>query len=339
MLFRALPLAVLAFTSFATAQLWTTPQVTAQHPLLSGFKAKGNTFTKGKATVTLDVVAGQVVGIHVQAPASDTDAVARALLTAWGGGSADLAGLKKVLARPDIQLQSRMRGGLRQSATQDDSDLLALKLSGEGQQARWQAYATINLQPPSAFPKTKNASGNATAPNQIHIFSDFQCPYCKQLWDEVLPVWQQDPKNYRVSHLHFPLDFHKNAFPAAEATECAATQGKFWAYSDVLFKEFQKWTPLPASTATKQFNRYAQQLHLNTAQFGSCLQKHQFKATVEAQIRAGEKAGVRGTPTVFLNGIKMTDYSSTAEAARIKTVTTGKITALTVITKRLNQFK
>ena len=339
MLSRALPFIVLIATSTAAAQLWATPQVTAQNPLLSGFKAKGTTFTKGKATVTLDVVAGQVVGIHAQAPATDTDAVARVLLTAWGGSSADLEGIKKILTQRDIQLQSRMKGGLRQSATQDGHDLLALKLSGEGQKAQWQAYAAINIQPLSEFPKTKNASGNTNAPNTIHIFSDYQCPYCKKLWDEVLPTWEKDPKNYRVTHLHFPLDFHRNAFPAAEASECAAAQGQFWAFSDLLFKQFDRWTPLLGGNVTKQFNSYAQQLKLNVTQFKTCLEKQTFEATVNAQMNAGKKLGVRGTPTVFLNGVKMSDYSSTAEAARIKSVTTGKTTALTVITRRLAQFK
>lgn len=339
MLSRAVFLFLFLALSTAAAQLWATPQVTAQNPLLAGFKAKGNTFTRGQATVTLDVVAGQVIGVYALAPQGDTDAVARALLTAWGGGNADLAGLTKTLGQPGLQLRARMQGGLRQSATQDGSDLLALHLRGEGAKAQWQAYAAINIQPPSAFPKTRNVSGKATAPNDLHVLSDFQCPYCQKLWNEVLPTWEKDPKTYRVSHLHFPLDFHGNAFLAAEASECAAAQGKFWPYADRLFREFRMWTPLPGGEVPQRFTSYARQLKLNPALFQACLEKHQFRATVNAQLNAGKKLGVRGTPTVFLNGVKMSDYSSPTEAARIKSVTTGKITALTVVTKRLAQFR
>jgi len=84
--------------------------------------------------------------------------------------------------------------------------------------------------------------------------------------------------------------------PAAEAARCANEQGKFWEYHDLLFSSSGK---LDCSALLAQ----AKALQLNEAQFLSCLHSEQFKASVDADVKAGYRARVSGTPAFFINGV------------------------------------
>ena len=94
---------------------------------------------------------------------------------------------------------------------------------------------------------------------------------------------------------HFPLDFHKEAALAAEASLAAGEQGNFWGYHDILFDN-QKALQRP------QLERYAELMGLDMAKFKAHLDNRTFKAKVDADMAEGRKAGVRGTPSVFVNG-------------------------------------
>jgi protein-disulfide isomerase len=87
---------------------------------------------------------------------------------------------------------------------------------------------------------------------------------------------------------------------AAQASECAADQGKFWEYHDLLF---DKQTGENVGTFTKEnLVAYAQELDLDMAQFEPCLQNDATLQRVAADTQEGGQAGVRGTPTFFING-------------------------------------
>ncbi|MFB9994298.1 DsbA family protein [Deinococcus oregonensis] len=225
--------------------------------------------------------------------------------------------------------------------TTDDSgaDLIAVKLTGTGTAARWNVYAAVNIQPDNLFPVTKNVLGNAGAPNVIRIFSDFQCPYCKQLWDSKLADWKTRPAEYCVLHYQFPRSFHRNAFAAAEASECAGAQDKFGAYADMLFARYSDWTPQLAAAANTSFNAYTKTAGLSTAAFKTCLASHSMKATVDAQLALGKQVAVQGTPTVFLNGIKLADYTDADEVATVQAITAARPSAATIIGQRLQSFR
>src|SRR6266850_3742353 len=79
------------------------------------------------------------------------------------------------------------------------------------------------------------AKGSANAPIEIIEFSDFQCPYCQRANPTVAQVLKTYGDRVHFVYRHFPLGNHPNARPAAEASQCAAEQGKFWQYHDALF--------------------------------------------------------------------------------------------------------
>ncbi|MBZ9751380.1 DsbA family protein [Deinococcus sp. HMF7604] len=333
---RLLTLAALTLGSAAQAQLFSTPQQTTGQAILRGFTPDGlATLRRGATTLTLDLAGGAVVGVLTET--DNVPDLARGIAAGWGMKEADLAGLTNNLAAP--QFLESAREGYQDFSDDNATDFLVIKVTGEGTQTRYRAYQAVQVWPASAFPATKNVSGAATAPNTLSIFSDFQCPYCKQLWDTALQTWERQPALYRTAHYQFPLDFHKNAYGAAEASECAGAQGKFWPYADTLFAQFSTWTRLDTPDAPGKFSAYAGTAGLNTAAFKTCLGQHTFKASVEAQIKAGMALGVRGTPTVFLNGIKLLDYSDAAELALVRAITTATPSARSVIDARLKTLR
>ncbi len=87
---------------------------------------------------------------------------------------------------------------------------------------------------------------------------------------------------------------------AAEASECADEQGRFWEYYDKLFKE-QSGENVGVFSK-ENLIRFAADLDLNTAQFAPCLDSGKYAAQVQQESAQGRQEGVRGTPTLFVNG-------------------------------------
>ena len=101
---------------------------------------------------------------------------------------------------------------------------------------------------------------------------------------------------------HFPLRSHKYAFKAAQASMAADKQGKFWEFHDLLFKDYNKLND-------QKVTEIRTSLNLDADQF----QREMLDPTITSQINAdlsnGRTAGVRGTPTVFINGKRLRDKS------------------------------
>ena len=113
---------------------------------------------------------------------------------------------------------------------------------------------------------------------------------------------------------YFPF-LGDESYYAAEASECAGDQGKFWEYHDLLFNLWQGegvGTFLPDKLKT-----YAGQLALDAQAFATCLDTHQRESTVLADKRDGAEAGVKYTPTLFLNGKMMSAPRDYAELKAI----------------------
>lgn len=130
-------------------------------------------------------------------------------------------------------------------------------------------------------------------------FSDFQCPYCS----EAEPVVEQILKDYGdkifFQYRDFPLtDLHPQALLAAEAAECAHEQGKFWEMHDKIFADQSNINEAVLKT-------YAVQLGLNSVQFGNCLTTEKYRSEIEQDLEEGYAAGVRATPTFFINGARI----------------------------------
>lgn len=139
------------------------------------------------------------------------------------------------------------------------------------------------------------STGPDNAPIQLIEFSDFQCPYCESAFPTVKQVLNTYGDRIHFTYRHYPLTIHPRARPAAEASQCAAEQGKFWQFHDKLFGDQSR-------LGDEDFKRDAVQLGLDTAQFNACVDSHKYQADIDTDIHAGDEAGVSGTPAFYING-------------------------------------
>lgn len=147
--------------------------------------------------------------------------------------------------------------------------------------------------------------GDKNAKVTVIEFSDFQCPFCKQFFDAGITQLKEEyvkSGKVKLAYKHYPLSFHANAQGAAEASECANEQNKFWEYHDLLFTNQKEWENQDVATATTTFNTYAGNLGLDTAQFSTCLSTNKYKEKVDKDTALGTQVGVSGTPSTFING-------------------------------------
>jgi protein-disulfide isomerase len=155
----------------------------------------------------------------------------------------------------------------------------------------------------SLNPSDAPSMGPANAPVTLTILSDFQCPYCsklaKTLRDEILP---EEKGNIRVVFRYFPLEMHSWAKTAAEAEVCTGGQNPdlFWKLHDYLFENQRALTP---ETVTQkildQFGR-----KIDRARFSACMSDKKTDAIIQRDVAFGTANGVRGTPTMFVNGLR-----------------------------------
>ena len=144
--------------------------------------------------------------------------------------------------------------------------------------------------------------GSKTASVVIDEFSDFECPYCSTIGNQVLDIVKRNSNNVRLDFYHFPLtSIHKNAFKAAEAAECANEQGKFWEYAKMNFAN-QK------SLTEDNLKLFASKIKLDTAKFNKCLDNSEKKSKIKSDMQEGIKRGVKGTPNFYVNG-KFVQYT------------------------------
>jgi protein-disulfide isomerase len=143
-----------------------------------------------------------------------------------------------------------------------------------------------------------HAKGSKNAPLEMVIFSDFQCPFCGRVEPTLKQVEKEYEGKVRFVWKNYPLPFHNNAEPAAEAAMAAGAQGKFWEMHDKLFAN---------QTALDRPNleKLAQELGLDMTRFKADLDSQKYKSTIEAETKEGQAVGVNGTPAVFINGRKI----------------------------------
>jgi protein-disulfide isomerase len=106
------------------------------------------------------------------------------------------------------------------------------------------------------------------------------------------------PDNVKIVYKNFPLKNHKYAKKAAIAALAADRQGKFWEFHDLLFDHYKK----PDDQKIKEI---AQQLELDLKAFEKDMKNPEIGAKVQRDLKDGQKAGVRGTPTIFINGRRL----------------------------------
>lgn len=144
--------------------------------------------------------------------------------------------------------------------------------------------------------ETKGAPrrGPENAPIKLVEFSDFQCGFCTRVLPTVQQLMKEYPNQVQWIFKHNPLDFHKDAPLAHEASMAAGAQGKFWEMHDLLFER--------KTLAREALLGMAKELGLDMARFTKDLDSHRFRPTLLADQREGSELGVDGTPTFFVNG-------------------------------------
>ncbi len=147
--------------------------------------------------------------------------------------------------------------------------------------------------------------GDPNAPVKFIEYSDFQCPYCERFATQTEPEINQ---NYvlagKVLHIYknFPLtDIHPNAMPAAKAAYCLGQQkpALFWAMADWMFNHQSEW--VDSSTAADVLRKQAIALGADGTQFDDCIKSGKADTAIQADLAAGAKDGVQGTPAFFVN--------------------------------------
>ncbi len=172
----------------------------------------------------------------------------------------------------------------------------------------WPAEAPRDLSPIvfQGLASGSPALGTPTAPITIVEFSDFECPFCKALAttlsQQVLPA---EGSNVRLVFKYFPLRFHPWAEQAAEIGECVHKQDEkaFWQLHDFFFEHQES---LSNDTLEQQTLDFLGNNHrINLDQVKVCVETHETKPAVMSDIAQGEQNGVHGTPTLFINGIRV----------------------------------
>ncbi len=240
------------------------------------FEAKAKT-----QNVTPDELVNKEVVAKIAEP---TDAEVRALYEAAKAGGQQLPPLDQV--KPDI---------VRYLKNQKAQGELAAYYDQLKKEANVEVLLPAYVPPKVAVEATGPSKGPQDAPITIVEFSDYQCPYCVRAEPTVKEVLAAYPGKVRLVHRDYPLPAHGLAPKAAEAAHCAGDQQKYWEMHDRLFAANGK-------LAVADLKAYAKEVGADPAKFDKCLDSGEKATLVAFHQKAGEAAGVTGTPAFFVNG-------------------------------------
>jgi protein-disulfide isomerase len=157
--------------------------------------------------------------------------------------------------------------------------------------------STLLEQPRIALAGRGHSKGPENAAVTVVEFSDYECPFCRRAEPTVEQMLKEYAGKVRFEYRHFPLEsIHPQARGAGEAAACADEQGRFWEYHAQLFTSGE-------ALAQPKLVEHATKLGLDVPAFQECLTTGRGKARVDADLAAGEAAGVTGTPAFFVNGV------------------------------------
>ena len=164
------------------------------------------------------------------------------------------------------------------------------------------AASAIRTDPPTYEPAWRDAVpvgvrlGDTTARNTMVVFSDLECPGCRQFHQSVRRLLRERPHDVSVVFVHFPLGMHRFANQAAEAAECAQAQGRFGPFVDAVFDQqdsigMKSWGAFAASAGVS-----------DTASINACARNPTPTNRMQAGRALGLRWGIHATPTVLING-------------------------------------
>lgn len=144
-------------------------------------------------------------------------------------------------------------------------------------------------------------------------YGDYECSHCGEAYSIVKKIQEEMGDRLRFVYRDFPLSqVHPHAQHAAEASEIAAQDGKFWEMHDTLFENQN-------ALDDESLVSYAEQIGLDSEKFAEDLQSGAFEDEVREDFMGGVESGVNGTPTFFINGVRYNgsfDYESLLETLK-----------------------
>lgn len=159
---------------------------------------------------------------------------------------------------------------------------------------------------------SQHSKGGNAKNVELLVYGDFQCPVCAQYYPIENAVINKFQNDIKFTFRHFPLDtIHPNARAAHRSAEAAGLQGKFFEMYDLLYQNHDQWAS--SKDPKSLFESYAKQLGLDINKFNNDFASEQVNNTINADIAEGTSKKVEGTPTFFLNGVKI-------DNSQIKTV-------------------
>ncbi len=154
---------------------------------------------------------------------------------------------------------------------------------------------TVDLELSASVDSTDHTRGGGGP--QLVVYGDFECPYTAAAMQSIGGLLESGAE-FQLVFRHFPLgSIHPHAEAAAVTSEAAARQGLFWEMHDVLFRNQRHLESV-------DLRRYAERLGIDLARFESDLVDPAVAARVERDIESGERSGVEGTPSLFIDGIR-----------------------------------
>lgn len=154
--------------------------------------------------------------------------------------------------------------------------------------------------------------GREDAPVTIVEFIDYECPTCANLQEILRGLQEEYGDKVRVVAFDFPLQRHAYAYQAAIAAEAAREQGKYWEYITILFQN-------QGALEIDNLKEYASRLKLNRKKFDEALDTGKYAAKVQRDRQEALRLGLNATPTVFVNGQRVTEKTRESLKAAIET--------------------
>lgn len=158
---------------------------------------------------------------------------------------------------------------------------------------------------PSAVATNGMVYGEPGATVTVTEYLDFQCPVCLRAGLTVLAEIEQKYVETGQAKLQVkPIAIlGDESVAATEAAHCAADQGRFWPYHDVLFAN--QGAENDGGFNDSRLKEFASRVGLDTASFNTCLDSGTYESGVKSDTQAAKDLGVKGTPTIFVNGTKV----------------------------------
>jgi protein-disulfide isomerase len=142
-----------------------------------------------------------------------------------------------------------------------------------------------------------HSQGPATPAVTLVQYGDYECPYTRRSTWVVQAIQRELGDQVRFVYRNFPLtQIHPHALHAALAAEAAAAQGKFWEMHDYLFHHQHMLEDADLA-------QFAEVVGLDRQQYARDMAEQRGLARIEEDVESGERSGVQGTPTFFINGV------------------------------------